>query len=64
MKKNQRKQFNLPENDLSLSLLIGIEGERYLNVGSESLEEQEFKIDSSMPLWKRLLIKFLSPPSQ
>lgn len=62
--KKEKKQLVLPPNDVSLSIFVGIDGERYMNVGEEKSGPPVYKEDSSMPLWKRALLKLFLPPME
>lgn len=62
--KKEKKQLVLPPNDVSLSVFVGLDGERYINVGEERNLSSRYKPDSSMPLWKRALLKLFLPPRE
>ncbi len=56
----KRKRFELPKQELSLSLLVGQEGEQFLNRGEDENLNHDFIHNTSKPGWLRILMNLIS----
>ncbi len=63
MKKGFKNQFLLPDENVSLSFLVGIDGERYLKLGKTTTPLPDFHSESKPLSLKKTIMKWIHPSS-